>query len=113
MTIQLAARIANDYLYEVGSFTYQNLNYDLIVDQDGVVTSCNCPDHIYRHRACKHMKALQSDINARKAAALLAEKRAQDERIQQEAQAIVSARFSELEQQRDEARKYGGFSILA
>lgn len=41
------------------------------------------------------------------------ERRARDQRIQREAQAVVAARFAELEKQRDQVRKAGaGFSIL-
>jgi uncharacterized Zn finger protein len=105
MNTQLVARIADEFIYEGSSFTYKNVNYDLFVDQNGNVTSCTCPDHTYRHRACKHMRALSAQINAQKA-------KARNERIQAQARAIVAQRFAELERERDEARASGGFSIL-
>ena len=27
--------------------------------------SCSCPDHVHRQRECKHMYAVQADLNAR------------------------------------------------
>lgn len=102
---QVVARIADTLFYEINSFTYTNTTYDLIVSASGQVESCTCPDHTYRHRACKHMRTLQAQINAQKA-------KAENERIQEQARAIVAQRFAELERERDEARASGGFSLL-
>jgi hypothetical protein len=40
--------------------------YDVLLD--GRDSSCSCPDHIYRHRQCKHMAAIASLIQAGKIA---------------------------------------------
>jgi hypothetical protein len=40
--------------------------YDLLIH--GRESSCTCPDHIYRHRQCKHIAALDSLIRAGKIA---------------------------------------------
>lgn len=33
-------------------------SYQVYCDQNGSPISCSCPDHVYRHRVCKHMQAV-------------------------------------------------------
>lgn len=33
-------------------------SYQVYCNQDGTPVSCSCPDHVYRHRVCKHMEAV-------------------------------------------------------
>jgi hypothetical protein len=46
----------NQMAVSVPSMTDPNVSYDVNVAKG----SCTCPDHIYRNRECKHLKALKS-----------------------------------------------------
>lgn len=35
-------------------------SYQVYCDDNGKPISCSCPDHLYRHRVCKHMEAIAS-----------------------------------------------------
>lgn len=106
---QVVARIADTLFYEINSFTYTNLTYDLTVSASGQVESCNCPDYRFRKASrpngCKHMRALQAQINAEK-------KQAQEKKHQAEHDAAFNAYYANLEQQRVAARQVGGWSLL-
>jgi hypothetical protein len=40
--------------------TTPNLTYLVGIDAQTDLYTCTCPDHIYRHRDCKHIKRVQA-----------------------------------------------------
>lgn len=47
---------------QIASFT-SNATYGLVIDETaGQATDCGCKDRLYRGRQCKHMKALNQEV---------------------------------------------------
>jgi hypothetical protein len=69
----------------IASFTNVNVEYEVVI-QDGLAVSCQCADHTYRHRTCRHMTVANASIMAEieKAASFLSVK-AQIEKKEREA----------------------------
>jgi hypothetical protein len=47
----------------VQSFTNPEIKYPVTVE-NGIAIDCRCGDHQNRHRACKHMRAMDATIQA-------------------------------------------------
>ena len=69
----------------IQSFTSER-EYETTLD------TCNCPDHIYRHRTCKHMEALHIAYARARRAAFNELCYTYDYRSQARATALVPAR---------------------
>lgn len=54
-----ASRKVNQMTIE--SFTNPGVSYHIHVD-GGVAQSCSCPDHQFRKRCCKHLRAAQIQL---------------------------------------------------
>ncbi len=44
--------------YKIESFTNPNLIYQILEYEDGAF-QCSCPDHVHRHRECKHIRRIK------------------------------------------------------
>lgn len=55
-----AASISHQDRYVVPSATKPGLAYMVMVDPATLLYRCSCPDHQYRARDCKHVRAVQA-----------------------------------------------------
>ena len=49
----------------LGSVAATSTQIDWVMYNNHVALSCSCPDHVQRTRVCKHMYAVQLDLNRR------------------------------------------------
>jgi len=48
---------------QVQSFSHVSTTYSLTIDEEqGIATNCQCPDHQYRDRECKHMRRFNAAV---------------------------------------------------
>lgn len=51
--------------YKTKSFTKDDgTEYHPVIDVSTGEFSCTCPDHVYRHRACKHIQRMAAQLKA-------------------------------------------------
>ena len=49
---------------QINSFSDTEIKYGMVIDlNEGKATNCLCPDRQYRGHECKHMKAMNTEID--------------------------------------------------